>query len=159
MSALRFPHLRLPEGKTSLSLDEFKQLQEDSKSSAKGEGKKQGRPSKFNAIAVQTEHGRFDSKMEYQRFLQLQLLERAGKISNLKKQVSYPLIAGDTLVCTYIADFVYEENGKLVVEDSKGFKTKEYQLKKKLMKKLLDIDIFETGHRQNNKKRAQRRSS
>ena len=33
----------------------------------------------------------------------------------------------------YVADFVYEENGKKVVEDTKGVKTKDYILKRKLM--------------------------
>lgn len=46
--------------------------------------------------------------------------------------------------CTYIADFVYTENGKLVVEDCKGMKTESYKIKKKLMLYVHGIQIKET---------------
>ncbi len=148
MSALRFPRIQLDAGQSRISLEEFRRQQGEAveKPSAP---KKGGRHSKFNAIAVDTEHGRFDSKLEYQRFLELQLMERAGLISDLRRQIKYPLVLGNTLVCTYIADFVYCENGVEVVEDSKGFRTREYLMKKNLMKKIHGIEIFETGPKKN----------
>ena len=68
------------------------------------------------------------------------LLERAGAIQNLQRQVKYQLIPSQKIAgkvveraCCYVADFVYEENGQTVVEDTKGFKTPEYIIKRKLM--------------------------
>ena len=65
----------------------------------------------------------------------LRLLERAGKIKDLKRQVKYELIPKQDgeRACTYIADFTYYENGKLVVEDCKGCQTEVFKIKKKLM--------------------------
>jgi hypothetical protein len=150
MSALRFPGIKLEAGETRISLEEFRRQQAEPVPKTV-EKKKGGRFSKFNAIAVETEYGRFDSKLEYQRFLELQLMERAGLISDLRRQIKYPLVLGDTLVCTYIADFVYLKNGTEVVEDSKGFRTREYLMKKNLMKKIHNIEIFETGPKKNKK--------
>lgn len=93
----------------------------------------------------------FDSVKEYRRYCELSLLEKAGAIKDLKRQVEFVLIPtqrepdsvgkrggiikGKTieLAVKYVADFVYTENGKQVVEDTKGFKTKDYILKRKMM--------------------------
>lgn len=83
----------------------------------------------------------FDSVREARRWQELKLLERAGEIKDLARQVPYVLIPsqkdenGKTIEreVKYIADFVYEENGKTVVEDTKGFRTKDYILKRKLL--------------------------
>lgn len=83
----------------------------------------------------------FDSQKEANRFAELSLLERAGTIQNLQRQVKYTLIPsqkdgkGRNLErpVTYIADFVYQEGGKTVVEDAKGVRTKDYIIKRKLM--------------------------
>ena len=85
----------------------------------------------------------YDSKLEKDWMVKLKLLERAGQISDLRTQVSFPIILNDVLVCQYIADFVYSENGSDVVADAKGMLTKEYILKKKLMKAVYGIDIKE----------------
>lgn len=80
----------------------------------------------------------FDSKKEGQRYAQLKLMEKSGYISNLKLQVPYQLIPkqnGERAV-KYIADFTYIENGRLIVEDTKGYKTRDYILKRKLFKYL-----------------------
>ena len=77
----------------------------------------------------------FDSKREANRYAELKLLERAGEISDLKLQVPFELIPkqpGERSV-KYIADFVYLEGGKSVVEDVKGKKTRDYIIKRKLM--------------------------
>lgn len=88
----------------------------------------------------------FDSVKEYQRWGELRILERAGRISNLRRQVKYELIPKQEgeRACNYVADFVYTENGKTVVEDVKGFKTPEYRLKRKLMMWIHGIRIKET---------------
>lgn len=103
------------------------------------------RHGKYNAIKVDAPEGRFDSKMEYDRFLTLRLLERAGEISDLHRQVPYVLQVAGIHISTYVADFVYQKDGKTVVEDAKGFRTTEYRQKRRLMKEILGIEIFESG--------------
>ncbi len=82
----------------------------------------------------------FDSVKECQRYCELKLLQRAGVISDLRMQESFELIPSQKAdgkvverAVNYIADFVYQQNGVTVVEDTKGFKTKDYILKRKLM--------------------------
>lgn len=93
----------------------------------------------------------FDSRREENRFRELKLLEIAGKIEDLRTQVEYILIPSQYVdkkcverACKYKADFVYKEDGKLVVEDCKGFRTKDYIIKRKLMLKEYGIRIRET---------------
>ena len=102
---------------------------------------------KYGARKMKAPDGQvFDSVKEYHRWGCLKLLERAGAISDLKRQVKYELIPriGDERPCNYIADFTYMENGKLVVEDVKGVKTEVYKIKKKLMLWVHGIRIKET---------------
>lgn len=93
----------------------------------------------------------FDSQKEAKRYKELSLMERAGMIRDLQRQVKYVLIPAqrepDTIgkkggvhkgklierECTYVADFVYIENGQTVVEDAKGVQTTEYVIKRKMM--------------------------
>lgn len=93
------------------------------------------------------------SKKEHDRACRLKMMERAGLISGLREQVSYMLIpaqrdrAGNLIehACRYIADFVYNDSdGNLVVEDTKGFRTPEYKIKRKLMLQVHGIRIKET---------------
>ena len=93
----------------------------------------------------------FDSKKEANRYAELALMQRAGLIQNLRRQVKFELIPaqykdGKCIFrsCSYIADFVYEKDGETVVEDTKGFKTPEYIIKKKLMFQVHGILITET---------------
>ena len=93
----------------------------------------------------------FDSQKEFNRYAELALLQKAGKISNLQRQVRFVLIPaqykdGKCIYrsCTYVADFVYKQDGQTVVEDTKGFKTPEYIIKKKLMFQVHGIVIRET---------------
>ena len=77
---------------------------------------------------------RYDSKKEYQRHKELILLEKANKIKNLRfhdKQDTV-ILQKDPLI-TYIPDFCYEEDGILIIEDLKGFQTKEYKLNQKML--------------------------
>lgn len=90
---------------------------------------------KYHAKKTVLDGMMFDSRRESNRYAELKLLQRAGKIKNLRRQVPFELIPsqdGERAV-KYIADFVYEENGKEVVEDAKGFRPKEYIIKRKLM--------------------------
>ena len=88
---------------------------------------------------------RFDSKREAARWQELKLLERAGEIKGLERQVEYELIPKQPgeRKAVYTADFVYWENGAEVVEDVKGVKTRDYILRRKLMKWVHGITIRE----------------
>ena len=103
---------------------------------------------KYKNIKTTTSDGIVhDSRKEAQRWCELKLLERAGKIKDLQRQVKYELIPKQDgeRACYYVADFVYHnaETGKKVVEDTKGKKTKEYILKRKLMLYIHGIRIRE----------------
>ena len=89
---------------------------------------------------------KFDSKREANRYQELMILLRAGLIANLRRQVSYPLSVNGMLICRYKADFIYLdlEIGREVVEDSKGYRTKEYRLKAKLFTAIMGYSILET---------------
>lgn len=87
---------------------------------------------------------------EARRYIDLNLLQRAGQIQDLQIQVPFILIPkqkdskGRVIrEVKYIADFVYIEKGRKIVEDVKGYRTKEYQIKKKLMKYFHNIEIKE----------------
>ena len=87
----------------------------------------------------------FDSKKEALRYNQLKIFQIAGLIKGLKLQVPFVLIDksphGKTI--KYVADFVYEEDNKTVVEDVKGVKTPMYRLKKRLLAERYGIEIKE----------------
>lgn len=98
----------------------------------------------------------FASQREARRWLELLQLERAGKISDLRRQVRYRLEVKGVLICNYVADFNYREwTGPgspnvgwcevwcEVVEDCKGTRTREYRIKRKLMKAIHEIEIRE----------------
>ena len=92
----------------------------------------------------------FDSKKEMERYLYLRSLLEKGEIEGLEMQVPFTLIEPFTLngkkyrKMEYIADFVYIKDGKKIVEDTKGFKTEVYKIKKKLMAYLYNIEIKES---------------
>jgi hypothetical protein len=92
----------------------------------------------------------FDSRKEYFRWHELSLLEKAGEISQLQRQVRFELIPSQKIdgkvverPVHYVADFVYQENGQQIVEDTKGVKTKDYIIKRKLMLHIHGIRIRE----------------
>jgi len=102
---------------------------------------------KYNAKKVIVDGIMFDSKREARRYKELKMLEKAGKIKNLKLQPVFLLQEGfyrngkAIRQMTYKADFEYvDEKGRRVVEDVKGVVTKEYAIKKKLfLKKHIDV--------------------
>lgn len=94
---------------------------------------------KYGNKKVKYDGATFDSKAEKDRYVELRLLERAGRISELHLQPPFKLLEkqkGEQGV-KYIADFIYKENGKTIVEDVKSkatAKDKAYIIKRKLFK-------------------------
>lgn len=92
----------------------------------------------------------FDSKKEAKRYQELVALQNARAIQDLQLQVKFLLIPSQRIngkvverECSYKADFVYKENGKTIVEDTKGFRTPDYIIKRKLMLFVHGIKIRE----------------
>ena len=103
----------------------------------------------------------FDSKREAKRYCELKMLEKAGEITHLQRQVKFLLIPSQYEMvvdakgkskqkciereCTYVADFQYQDahTGDLIVEDTKGMRTKDYIIKRKLMLSKYNIKIKE----------------
>lgn len=118
---------------------------------------------KYHARKVEYNGLEFDSQKELLRYQELCSLCSDGIISELRRQVKYILIPsqrepgyvgprggikpGKVIEneCSYIADFVYRlnESGETIVEDTKGFKTKDYIIKRKLMLFVYGIRIKE----------------
>lgn len=116
---------------------------------------------KYGSRKVVRDGMTFDSVKEYNRWCELRLLERAGKVHDLQRQVKFCLIPTqrdpDTVgkrggvkrgqllerEASYVADFVYTQAGKQIVEDTKGFRTEAYILKRKLMLYVHGIRIKE----------------
>ena len=89
----------------------------------------------------------FQSKREAKRAAELDLMQKAGMIDNLQTQVKFVLIPKQIgeRKCEYIADFTYNNKDKqLIVEDCKGYRTKDYIIKRKLMLWVHGIKILET---------------
>jgi hypothetical protein len=106
-------------------------------------GVETNKPSKY----LNERTGKYASKHEAEVAGKLAALEHGGNIKNLKEQVPFTLVEGKGKIrpIKYVADFTYEEiDGSFMVIDAKGWnKNQVYQLKKKLMKLLLDIDVHE----------------
>ena len=125
---------------------------------------------KYNNKKVMVDGIKFDSKKEAERYKELKMLERAGHITGLQRQVKYALVPAQyepsdeiytkgkekgkpkkgKLIereCAYYADFVYTENGKTVVEDVKGYRDGQaynlFTIKRKLMLYVHNIKIKE----------------
>jgi predicted DNA binding CopG/RHH family protein len=100
--------------------------------------------SKYGNRKVVVDGIRFDSQREADRWQELKLMQAAGEISELERQVRFPLRVKGQEICCYIADATYRKDGKLVVDESKGVRTREYIIKRKLMFALYGIEILET---------------
>lgn len=119
--------------------------------------------SKYYSKKVTRDGITYDSIKEYKRHCELRLMEKAGVIKDLQRQVEFVLlpaqrepdrigvrggiIKGKTIeqAVKYVADFTYLENGKLVVEDVKSpaTRTRDYILKRKMALYFLNIRIKE----------------
>jgi hypothetical protein len=114
-----------------------------------------GRRSKFNNVITKRDGYTFDSLREADRYRELMLLQLAGEIRNLTIKRLWPLVVKDVPICIYEEDFSYRERTEvskdwptadwpLVVEDVKGHLTREYKIKRALMKACHGITIRET---------------
>jgi len=103
----------------------------------------QAKPNKYRAQKVVTAEGVFDSKLEYNRWCQLQVLSRAGAITRLERQIPYDLTVNGVRIGKFTADHRWLDNatGQVVVEDVKGVMVRDVTLRLKLMKALHGIDV------------------
>jgi len=104
--------------------------------------------SKYGAVRVAATDGgpAYASKREARRHAALLLMERHGVIADLRREVPFELVPaqpGERAV-TYRADFVYREDGALVVEDCKGVRTTAYRIKRRLMQHVHGITVRES---------------
>ena len=124
------------------SIDDYKEFTNGSK-----------KKSKYRSYKISIDGNRFDSQKEAGRYDQLILRQQAGEIRDLRLQVDFTLQEAYTdqegrriRAIRYRADFTYRErDGRLVVEDvkSRPTRTREYLIKRKLMKERRGIDITE----------------
>lgn len=125
---------------------------------------------KYHAQKITIDGEEFDSKREAKRWQELQLLIKAGKISDLRRQVKFILIPaqyesyarygkngkrlkdGELCLekeCSYYADFVYIQDGHVIVEDVKGFRDPrsaayaKFVIKRKLMLERYGVKVKE----------------
>lgn len=111
------------------------------------------KPHKYRAKPFVGDDGvRWDSRGEYKRWCDLQLLERSGEIRNLRRQVKIPLLAWDGRAETaaefgraLVLDFAYDERGAdgwaPVLEDFKGRQTTDWKIKRAILKINTGADI------------------
>ena len=92
-------------------------------------------PSKYRNVRVRIEREWFDSAKEADYWTALRARAAAGEITNLRRQVAFPLLCPRddraVMVSTYVADFTYDEQGTRHVVDVKGVRTQLYRLKAK----------------------------
>lgn len=109
-----------------------------------------GGRSKYHAKKTVVDGITFDSRKEADRYLVLKAMEEDRSIENLHRQVRYELVPAFDVdgrhyrPVYYVADFVYVEDGKEVVEDVKGVRTDVYRLKSKLFARRYGMTIKET---------------
>lgn len=109
-----------------------------------------GGRSKYHAKKTTVDGITFDSVREAHRYLMLKVLEESGAIGDLRRQVRYELVPAFDVdgrhyrPIYYVADFVYVEDGREVVEDVKGMRTDVYKLKSKLFARRYGMNIKET---------------
>jgi hypothetical protein len=92
----------------------------------------------------------FASKKEANRWMELQLLERAGEITNLRRQVKVELMGQHRPLYTrtgrkmkYTADFAYIENGVEVLEETKGYASRDYEVRVAVVR-AMGLEVRET---------------
>ena len=123
---------------------------------------------KYFSKKVRNEHGNFDSKDEFDRYLYLKHMEDIGEISFLKRQVRFEIIPKlirkekvqlktkvkevdrvEEIAAHYTADFCYVDNeGKYIIEELKSNYTKnlaDYILRRKLIKRMIFLHNEEVG--------------
>jgi len=108
---------------------------------------------KYRNVPTEVDGIKFPSKRQANRYRELKLMEKHGAIIGLELERWFDLVVNGVRVAKYRADFTYAEVIRKapdtdeiveVVEDSKGFRTRDYRIKKKLMKAIHGIEIKET---------------
>jgi hypothetical protein len=110
-----------------------------------GQTAPRSRPAKYRNERVESSDGGppFSSKKEARRWADLCLLRDAGRISDLERQVPFDLVVDGVKVTRYVADAVYLEDGRVVIEDVKGVRTQAYKIKRRLVLAVLGVEIRE----------------
>lgn len=107
----------------------------------KSSGASVDKPSKYHAIRVEIDNIHFSSKKEGRRYQELKALQYAKEVKFFLRQTPFHL-PGKT---KYVLDFmVFWENGNITFEDTKGFRTQVYKIKKRMVEELYPIKILET---------------
>ena len=100
---------------------------------------------KFGAQKATVNGEMLDSRLEGRHYAKLLLLQKAGEVMEIKRQVPFVVTAEPKeLSVKYVADFVVTfKDGREEIQDCKGYETREYKRKKRLLKKFLNIEIVE----------------
>lgn len=98
---------------------------------------------KYRNVPTVIDGIRFASKREAYRYAELKDMAKRGEIETLLLQPRYPLTVNGMHVCTYVADFAYQDNstGRVVTEDAKGVRTRDFINKAKLFHALYGREI------------------
>ena len=121
-------------GTERMSISEYRQMQ-----AAHG--------NKYGAKRTRVDGQWFDSRGEANRWMELKLLEMSGNIKNLQRQKVLHLSAH----VTWKIDFMYEESGTWVYEDFKGRPTRDYIVKRDLLRDLIEGGKMCVIYRESNK--------
>jgi hypothetical protein len=98
--------------------------------------------SKYNAVPVDVDGYHFDSKAEHRRYQELRLLAHFGDIEELQVHKKYTVWQSGKEKIQYEADFVYQENGRVIAEDVKGVQTAVFRMKAKMFRAMYpDIEL------------------
>lgn len=123
----------------------------DALKQSKVAAKPASKQSKFHNVSTEVDGIKFASKKEAKRWEELVLLQKSGVITNLERQVKFNLIPSQVRSdgtkerpVDYVADFTYWSNGVWIIEDSKGVRTPDYVIKRKLLLFSRGITIKET---------------
>jgi protein associated with RNAse G/E len=102
------------------------------------------RRSKYGAVKTEIDGIKFDSKKEARVYQQLKLMEKGGAVLYFERQTRYKFEYNNIKICEYRADFLVTfRDGHREIWDAKGVRTKEYIIKKKMMKAFFNIGIVE----------------
>lgn len=98
---------------------------------------------KYRNVPVTVDGLRFDSKREAAYYGELKIREKAGEVSALALQPSFELLNDGGKKTRYVADFAFWDHvaDRFRIVDVKGFETRIFQMKKRMMKVLKGIDV------------------
>lgn len=104
--------------------------------------------SKYKAVPTIVDNIKFPSKLEARVYQGLKYMLGAGEISELDRQVRFPLVVNGIKICTFVPDFIYTDKAKKrVVLEAKGMETPSYKIKAKLFQALYPEYIYKVVKR------------